>query len=748
MEKIIRYIKKHKMLTVFIIILVFALSLSFNIYKFEFKYKTSENTSRMEVVIENLETIKEDKISYLVKYDNQKFILNIYQNKYSKQKDDIQKYNNFKYGDVISFRGKIKIPEKLGNPYEFDYKKYLNSKNVIGTITTYDVKFVDVKINNIFTKLVYNLKDKISERIDNIMPENESNLFKSMLYGDDIFLEEDIKENFEKSGLSHLLAVSGSNIATLFIIVSYISKKLNKSISILFTIVFSFVFCIFCSFELSIIRASIFLVITNICKKNERKLNTYLKIFLSFFIMLLYNPYCIFNIGMMMSYLAVISIVMFQSQIFSLFDMLIKGILRVKYIKPKGIKKVIYNFAYIILLPLSFTISVQILLFPIQIYFFNSFYLITFLSNIVISYIDNIFGIIGFCTLILSFVPIVSEILANTSFIILRCIICFAEFFAKFEVLNLKFATPDIFSIIIYYICIIFSNIKKYIFLYVKKINKPKINFLIKAVYIISVIYILSSYIYLNYFQNYVIYFNVEQGNMALIHYNKKNVIVDIGSTTENLASNVILNFLNKKNIKRIDAIILTHFHADHINGLTEKLIKSAEIKSVMYSCPKEETKEYNEILNLLNKNNISKIEVTKGDNIKIGDIDINILSPDVNEKINDKDVANANSIVSVITMKDKNLMFMGDSTKNTEKSILITNSNLVNNIYIYQVGHHGSKTSTSDEFLSKLKINIGVISAKKKVYNHPSPDTLNTLLKHNITIKITEKNGAFKFNI
>lgn len=746
MKKIIRYIKKHKIILALFVILLFAISLSLKIYKFNYKYVTSTNTSRMEVVIESLENIKEDKISYLVKYNGEKFILNIYKNKYLKQNVDIQKFNNFKYGDVISLRGKIKIPEKLGNPYEFDYKKYLNSKNIIGTITTYDVQLLDIKINNIFVKLVYNLKDKVSKRIDDIMPENESNLFKSMLYGNDKFLEEDIKENFEKSGLTHLLAVSGSNIATMFMIVSFISKKLNKSISIIFTLIFSFLFCIFCSFELSIIRASIFLVITNISKKEERNLNVYLKIFLSFCIMILYNPYCIFNIGMIMSYLSIISIVMFQSQIFSLFDISLKNILCIKYTKPQGIKKGIYNIVVLIFFPLSVTIAVQILLFPVQIYFFNSFYLITFFSNIVISYIDNIFGIIGFATLILSFIPVVSEVFANTSFLILRCINFFVEFFSSFESLKIKLATPDIFSIIIYYICILIFNLKKYIPLYIKK--KLRINFVIKIVYLFSVIYILVSYIYLNFFHNYVIYFNVEQGNMALIHYNRKNVIVDIGSTTENLASNVIINFLNKKNIEKIDAVILTHFHTDHINGLTEELINSLEIKRVIYASPKEDILEYENMLNLLNKNNISKIEVTKDDNIKIGDIDINILNPNVNEKIEDDDIANANSIVSVITVNNKQLMFMGDATKNTEKSILNKNNNLIKNIDIYQVGHHGSKTSTLDEFISKLKINIAIISSKKKVYNHPSQETLNTLFKHNITIKITEKNGAFKFNI
>ena len=150
-----------------------------------------------------------------------KFVLNIYQNKYSKNLNDLSKYSVYKYGDVLSLRGKITIPEKLGNPYEFDYKKYLNSKNIISQISTYDVELVNVKKSNVFLKIIYSFKDRVSDRIDSIMPDRESNLFKSMLYGDDKFLDEDIKDDFEKSGLSHLLAVSGSNLAMIIMIISY-----------------------------------------------------------------------------------------------------------------------------------------------------------------------------------------------------------------------------------------------------------------------------------------------------------------------------------------------------------------------------------------------------------------------------------------------------------------------------------------------------------------------------------------------
>lgn len=654
----------------------------------------------------------------------------------------------YKYGDVLSLRGKIVIPEKLGNPYEFDYKKYLNSKNIVAQISTYDVEVVDVKKSNIFLKIIYSFKDRVSYRIDSIMPEIESNLFKSMLYGDDKFLDEDIKEDFEKSGLSHLLAVSGSNLAMIMMIILYISKKMNKNISVIFVVIIGYILCAFCSFEMSILRASIFLVISTSFKNKEKSLNTYLKIFLSFLCIVIYNPYSVFNIGMIMSYLAVISMVMFQSKILSFLDIRLKTILGIKYVKPKKFKKVIYNIVYTIILSLSFTLSVQILLFPIQIYFFNSFTLISFLSNLVISYIDNIFAIIGYTTILLSFIPYISNILLNTTYILLRVIIYISKFCASLDILNISLATPNILSLIIYYICILLLNNKKYVILYVKKSLRKIVYLCIKICYLLSIIYIFTSYIYLNYFNNYVIFFNVEQGNMALIHYNNLNVIFDIGSTKENLASNIIINYLKKKNITKIDAVVLSHFHTDHINGINEKLLDEVKIEKVIYARPKEKQEEYDTLMSCINKRNISKIEVTKGENIQIGNMNIYFVSPDVNKKIEADDIANANSLVSFVTVKNKKILFMGDATKETEEYILNKNINDLNSIDFYQVGHHGSKTSSKDEFISKLNINTAIISAKKKVYNHPSEETLNTLFNHNISVKITEKDGAVKFNI
>src|SRR5574344_2621475 len=173
-SEIFLYLKRHKVLVIIFLIFLFSLSLVYKIYIFNFKYKNLEENMRIDVNVQKIEKVSSDKISYLVKYNNDKFILNIYKDKYqnlnnSNNIENLSKYSIYKYGDVLTLRGKIKIPEKLGNPYEFDYKKYLNSKNIVGEIVTYSVSIKDVKFQNVFFKVAYNIKDLVSTKIKNMM---------------------------------------------------------------------------------------------------------------------------------------------------------------------------------------------------------------------------------------------------------------------------------------------------------------------------------------------------------------------------------------------------------------------------------------------------------------------------------------------------------------------------------------------------------------------------------------------------
>jgi len=240
---------------------------------------------------------------------------------------------------------------------------------------------------------------------------------------------------------------------------------------------------------------------------------------------------------------------------------------------------------------------------------------------------------------------------------------------------------------------------------------------------------------------------------MALIHNNTKNILIDCGSTADGTSFNIINNYLKGAGIDTIDIILITHFHSDHMNALAE-ICDNYKVKYVCFSIPKSGVEEYSKTRKYLKENNISLIEICEEDNIKLDGININILTPPKDKIIVDNDLLNANSTSYLISMNNKNYLFMGDSTIETEKYILnkYLNSNRyediknrLEDIYVYQVSHHGSNTSSYENFIERLNIKNAIISAKKSIYGHPSESVLDTLNKFNIKIFITEKDGAIK---
>lgn len=314
---------KGKLIYIFLILIII-IRFYISKYSFDNKYSNLNINQKFEVMVINIEKVSDSKISYLVKlkennkYED-KFILNLYEMKFksSNNSELLKQHSKYNYGDILELTGKLTIPEKLNNPYEFDYKRYLNSKNIYGTINTYGLKYLGNNPNSIFFKKVCVLKTNISYEIDSRLLKDEAALFKSMLYGDDSGLTDKITNDFKLTGLSHLIAVSGSNISSLLIILNYILEKLKfkSKIKLIIINLVIIAFLIIANLELSILRAGIMAMVSILIDISSRKRQKYMPLVISFIIILVYNPYSLFNVGFIFSYLAVLGIYFFNNLI-------------------------------------------------------------------------------------------------------------------------------------------------------------------------------------------------------------------------------------------------------------------------------------------------------------------------------------------------------------------------------------------------------------------------------------------------
>ncbi len=264
----------------------------------------------------------------------------------------------------------------------------------------------------------------------------------------------------------------------------------------------------------------------------------------------------------------------------------------------------------------------------------------------------------------------------------------------------------------------------------------------LKVLFFIFIIIISFSFLTQNNSNNYknkmiIHYIDVGQGDSILIQVNNKNLLIDSGPSSNRKD---LLSYLEKLNIKKFDYIIATHPHEDHIGNM-DTIIKRYNIGN-FYS-PKvltSSTTFENMIDALVDKNlkinvlkNGSK-EINLGENTKV-----EVFSP--TESMSSDNLNDYSPIIK-ITFFNNSFLFTGDAEISTEDIVLSQNNNL--NCDILKVGHHGSSTSTSSNFLSSANPSVAIISVgKNNSYGHPTSETLSLLNSFNIRTLRTDINGT-----
>ena len=376
----------------------------------------------------------------------------------------------------------------------------------------------------------------------------------------------------------------------------------------------------------------------------------------------------------------------------------------------------------------------------VKIYFHKLFRvsLISFLVTMPIV-INNYFQI-NLLSIILNliFVPFVSLFIFPISVVvfliptlnpILQFLIYILEnlslFFSKIDYLKITLCHINIFFFSFYYIVIIIILIS---------INKKKYE---RLLLLVILIFIHTNYRYID-SNMYSIIIDVNQGDsfLLILPNNKGNILIDTGGSYKGgIANNIIIPTIKSRGIKNIDYLIITHGDYDHM-GEAINLVNNIKIEKVIFNCG-----EYNdlekELIKVLDKKKIKYYSCIKELNI------------DKNKlyflQTKEFDNENDNSNVIYTELNGYKFMFMGDASITTEKEIL--NKYNLPDIDVLKVGHHGSKTSSSKEFINEVNPKYSIISVgKNNRYGHPNDSVLDNL--EDSKIYRTDEDGSIMFKI
>lgn len=238
----------------------------------------------------------------------------------------------------------------------------------------------------------------------------------------------------------------------------------------------------------------------------------------------------------------------------------------------------------------------------------------------------------------------------------------------------------------------------------------------------------------------YVHYIDVKQGSSILIMSNDMNVLIDGGEVSQ---GDKVLEYLKQHDVKKLDYVVATHPHSDHIGGLI-KVMQNIETKNViMPSLPKSlipTTKVFEEFLNVIEQNKITVINSNVGDKYQLGKGHMYVLAPSfVYDNLNDM------SIAIKFTYGDVSFLSTGDMEKNAEKDLLKTGYNLKADVFA--LSHHGSKYGNIDELLSKVNAKYYVAQCGlNNEYGHPHNEVLQRADKYGATVLRSDKNGDIVF--
>ena len=632
----------------------------------------------------------------------------------------VNKKANIEVGDMLLINGTYLEPDVARNERGFNYKEYLKTLEIYGTVEINHYKVIKKGRINKLILYTARLKEILKSNISKVIKKAENkNLLIAMILGDTEDLSEELKTDFLNSNLYHILSVSGGQVSNIIIGITILFRllKIHKKIMDVLCIVILIEFMFLTGLTPSIIRACIMCIISLISGLIIRRYDIANSLGISLLIILINNPFAINSLSVLLSYFGFLGIIVLGS--FTI----------------KEVNKVIKNniLRYILNIVIS-SVAAQIFIFPIILYVFGTISLTFIFSNLLIIPLSTVITIIGLFIMIcplpmFCFVEPLIELTINI-----------VGFFSNIGISKIYCIIPNIKEIIIYYVMSIYLYYmlrRDYIYKIKHFFRKYK-----KIIVLILVLSISISFIYKNIPKDlYINFIDVGQGDSTLIttQFNKKILIDGGGSefgSTFDVGEKTLLPYLLKKKIHKLDYVIISHFDSDHVGGILT-ILEELNVKQVLIPKQVEYSENYNKFLNIIKKRNIKVKIVGEGNTINIDkDTYLDILWPE--EKQITDNVLNNNSLIVRLCYKNFKMLFTGDIEEIAEQKLLQKYEKTEKlTADILKVAHHGSKSSSIAEFLEKVNPRIALIGVgKNNKFGHPNAgvlDRLNMLRNKNI---------------
>ncbi len=625
--------------------------------------------------------------------------------------------------------------EKLAtprNPGQFDYGKFLNRQGITARAfirTESDIHLLPEKENfSPEAALFFPLRRHLLATIGRYLPPDASSFMEALLLGVRDDLSQTTIDNFQKAGVIHALAISGLHVGFIaFICHTLLSffKKRN-----LITIIFLIFYMALTGSHPPVVRATIMAAFFLIAINLERQQAGYNYLFAAGFIILLYQPSQLFQIGFQFSFAAVLSILYFYNQLSPLGAAFLNRFFREKHH---------HRLNKWLITPFLVSLSAQIGTAPLVLYYFNIFSPIAFFLNLLVIPWVGLLTAGGFLFLAVSsfsetFAMLIGDLL--TLFInTLETVVHFAAAIPGAYFYIPGISIPGMFAYLFFILALFYIRNIRLRFLYTTGFLLLLAFMIIQKTMAVKALDLIA--------------IDVGQGDaMLLTTPAGKTILIDTGPAGKDFSSadRAIIPLLQHLSLKKIDHLFLSHPHLDHIGGLF-RLTNYAEIDSV-YLPPLHGTDYYwqDSLCAMLDASGIPRRFLAAGEILTIDDVTrIYTLGPfPLQSRITETDghSINNNSLTFLLRYRAHSLLFTGDAEADAENHLLRWDALLKSDIL--KVGHHGSETSTGEDFLAAVAPEFALISVgRHNRYGHPDRSVLRKLRGYDARVLRTDQEGA-----
>lgn len=632
-------------------------------------------------------------------------------------------------GNQVRIGGTISSMQAAHNPGEFDYRLYYRSLGITYGMFGENCQLLDDE-RYIYREVIRRAGVWASEMLERTAKE-EAGVYQAVLLGDQKGMNEELRNLYQKNGIAHLLAVSGLHLSMVSMAVYGTLRKLGMGYgkagiaggAVLFS------YGILTGSSPSVIRALIMGLCGFLAAYLGRTYDLLSALSLAAFWIFWENPYQICQAGVQLSFGAVLGIGWLSPKLLSLIPE--KKTETSRFLC--GVQGVLVS------------LSIQIVTVPIVLYHFFQYPVYGIILNFLVIPLMGVLVASGSAGILFGSIhqTLGHFVMGSGHYILVWYEVC-CGIFERFPFAVWISGRPEIWEIGCYYgaVCWLVLGMEE-----LREKGRIKRNRMLLVLF-------MGGLLFMPPIQSHGLtatFLDVGQGDGICIRSGKEVILVDGGSSDEkNLGKNRLVPFLKSQGIQRISCVVVSHGDMDHISGLLYLFEQEPDIEIETLMLPAaamnpEAGSGYEKLMSLALKRGIFVKWMEAGDRMTFGEAEMTCLYPAGEIKEQKELDMNEHSLVLQITCGWFQMLLTGDMSKNGEQEILKKfPPESLSNIQVLKVAHHGSDSSTGEEWLKAVSPRWAVISCGKgNRYGHPHKEVMDRLLRQNVQILQTEKEGA-----